>query len=262
MVSVTYAQKNNFKVNLVPAVWGEIRLGYERVLGENQSFQLNFGMMVPHELPTFIYDEADVEDYGGTADLQNKISGFSVSGEYRFYTSSSKDAPRGFYVAPFLKYNKYKIETSAGFGYEATVEEYLDLTPEQQETATFNGLGYDLDVTGNFDAELRQMGLGLMIGYQWLIADRISIDWTFFGLGVDSYLFEVDISTEEIDVDYQEWGNEIEEEVKEFDYIGDKTDVTVYSDKVSVKAPFVLPNFKFAFVYWSCFLKVKFNALS
>ena len=118
------------------------------------------------------------------------------------------------------KWNKYKIATSVGFEYEATQAEYNDLTPQQQAAAkpNFNG-GYDLDVTANFDAGFSQIGLGAMIGYQWLIADRVSIDCNFFGLGVDRTVFGVDISSEDIDVDYEKWGEEIKAEVKDFDFI-------------------------------------------
>lgn len=239
-----YGQDNNVKFNLAPLIWGEIRLGYERVVKENQTAQLNIGIMIPRGLPTALYDPSEVEDYGGSVNIQNKITGFSVSGEYRFYTSSSKDALRGFYFAPYLKWNKYKIATSTGFEYEASLSEYLDLTPEQQAKADYNGSGYDIDVTANFDAGFRQLGIGAMIGYQWLISDRVSIDWNFFGLGIDHTVFNVDISSEDIDVDYTKWGDEIKEEVKDFTIVGDRIEVEVESDKVKAKAPFLLPNLR------------------
>ncbi|MCO6501297.1 MAG: DUF3575 domain-containing protein [Vicingus serpentipes] len=242
----SYTQNNNVKLSILPTIWGEIRVGYERVIKEKQTAQINLGIIIPNELPNFIYDESKVEDYGGTIDLKNRVTGFSISGEYRFYTSSLREAPRGFYFAPYIKYNKYKIETSTEFGYEATPSEFADLTPTQQSKATYNGSGYDIDVIGNFDAGFRQLGLGAMIGYQWLIAQKVSIDWNFFGLGIDSYLFEVDITAEDMDVDYEKWGNEIREEMKDFTIVGDKVNVTTENDKVSVKAPFLFPNFKFA----------------
>jgi hypothetical protein len=198
--------------------------------------------MIPRKVPNVLFDESEVEDYGGTVEIKNKLSGFSFSGEYRFYTSSSKDSPRGFYFAPFLKYNKYSMDISAGFDYDATKAEYDDLTPEQQATADkINSDLYRLEVTGNFHGHLRQFGGGVMIGYQWLIADKISIDFNFFGIGVEADAVVFDLSSDAIDVDYEEWSNEIEAEVKDASfYGGDKIQVTAESDKVKVKAPFIM----------------------
>jgi len=241
----SYGQDNNIKLDIVPLALGKINLSYERVVNDHQSAQIKLGFLIPRSLPGTLYDVSEVEDYGGTASLQNRIKGFSVSGEYRFYTGSSrKQSLRGFYFAPYLKWNKYKIETTSNFGYEANLSEYYELTAEQQAAAEFNGSGYDIDVAANFDAGFRQLGLGAMIGYQWLIADKVSIDWNFFGLGIDHTVFEVDISSEGVDVDYTKWGKEIEEEVKDFTVVGDKIEVTVEKNSVNAKAPFLLPNLR------------------
>jgi hypothetical protein len=109
------AQENNLKINLLNAGYGEIRLGYERVLKEKRSLQVNFGMLVPRQLPNYLYDEQLVEDYGGTIDLVNRITGFAGSLEYRMY-AGKKDTPRGLYFAPYLKFNRYAVSTSASFG--------------------------------------------------------------------------------------------------------------------------------------------------
>lgn len=246
LLSNVFSQSNTIKISLLPTAWGEIRGSYEHAVNKNQSIQVNFGYVVPNTIPNFIYDESEVEDYGGSVDIKNKLSGFTVSGEYRFYTSSSKDAPRGFYFAPYFKYNKYNAETSAGFDYDLTAEEYNNLEPEQQEVATPNGLGYTLEVTGDFDANMRQMGGGVMIGYQWLISDVVALDFNFFGLGVDSYLFNFDLSTEDVDVDYTRWGEEIKEELEDFTLIGEDIQVTPEQDRIRVRAPFVLPNIRFS----------------
>ena len=236
-----YAQDNNVKLNLLPLAWGEVRLGYERVINENQTAHIQLGYLIPRSLPTSLYDASDVEDYGGTIDLSNRITGCSVSGEYRFYTSSSKDAPTGFYFGPYVKWNRYTAETSAGVGYEATPQEFADLTAEQQLTANLNGSGnYDLDVTASFDVSVRQVGLGVTIGYQWVIGEVFTIDWNFFGLGVDSYLFSADITSEDIDIDLNRFGEDIEREVADFDVVGDKIDVTVESDRIGAEGPFYL----------------------
>ncbi|GAA4401384.1 hypothetical protein GCM10023187_15520 [Nibrella viscosa] len=96
----------------------------ERALNENHSFQVGF---------YFTGFKAD-----GT-----RFNGIGVTPEYRFYLSDSKDAPAGFYVAPFLRYQNFKL-TSVGSGGGGTL-------------STFGG--------------------GVTAGYQVLLKDRIAFDF-------------------------------------------------------------------------------------
>ena len=58
-------------------------------------------------------------------------------------------------------------------------------------------------------------------------------------------MFEADLTTEEVDVDYQKWGAEIKKEITDMAFIGDNIEVTVEDNKISGRAPFMMPNFKF-----------------
>ena len=120
-------------------------------------------MAVPgtRKLPTWIYDETVVQDYGADADLLNKLSGMTIGLEYRFYPGTKKDSPRGFYLGPYLKYNKYTISSSTQVNYNLTADEYTnDLTPEQRQQCVLNpdGLTYNVDVLTNIKASFIQMG--------------------------------------------------------------------------------------------------------
>lgn len=77
---------------------------------------------------------------------ETKFSGFGITPEYRFYLSESKDVLNGFYVAPFLRYQNFKLE----------------------------------DEFTNDEATLTTFGGGVLAGHQWIFKERFSLD-TFIG---------------------------------------------------------------------------------
>lgn len=60
------AQKNVFKVHTLPFVWGEMRLGYERVLTSKLALQFNYGTFYGTKIPSPIYETSSVETYFNT----------------------------------------------------------------------------------------------------------------------------------------------------------------------------------------------------
>lgn len=239
-----FAQNSVVKLHLLQLAYGELRLGYEFVTNEHQSLVINAGLLIPREVPFGLYDESNIESYGGAVEILNKVSGISFSGEYRFYTGK-KESPRGFYVAPYLKYNRYSLKTSTTVNYSLANQEFIDLDPIYKDAATGLLGSYNIDVTGSIKGTFRQFGVGAQLGYQWLIKDRVSIDFYFFGIGVESDAIVVEIKSETIPVDYTKWAEEIKPEVEDFvSTIGVDADVTVKSDAVQVKVPFVLPSLR------------------
>jgi len=116
-------KKNIFKVNLLSPL---IRTGsffYERVITPKSSAQLGFY-------------------YTGWSLDGTKLRGIGITPEYRFYVSQSKQAPQGFFVAPFLRYQNLELST--------------DATSAKGTLSTFGG--------------------GLAIGGQWIFSNIISLD--------------------------------------------------------------------------------------
>ena len=250
------AQDNNVKINLLNLTYGDVRLGYERVLNENLTVQGNIGFLIPRKVPVAFFDESAVEDYGGTVDIKNRLTGYNLSLELRYYPGS-KGAPRGFYLAPYFKHNSWNALVSADFSYDATQLEYNDLSAAQQETAVYNSSNsarpWELDVTGEFRGKIKQTGGGIMLGYQWLINDQFSIDFNFFGLGVESDKVILNLKTDAVDVDYKEWGTDIEEGTQDFPQFGDVT-VDVDTDEITVKlGPILLPSPRFGLSFGYAF---------
>jgi hypothetical protein len=81
-----------------------------------------------------------------------QLSGFGITPEFRYYPSGER--MRGFHLTPFIRYQSFTLKT-----------EYTDTDPN-----TF--------LTKNEEAKatLTGIGGGLLVGYQWLFGERISLD--------------------------------------------------------------------------------------
>lgn len=236
------AQKNVFKVHTLPFVWGEMRLGYERVITPKLALQFNFGTFYGNKIPSPIYKTTSVETYFNTTPIKNKLSGFSTSIDLRIYTKS--EAPTRFYIAPYIKYNKYNFTASASFEYSADTSEYSQLTNQQQAVGGYQNGNYHYDVTGTLDGTISQFGAGASIGMQFLVAKVITIDLNFFGLGVEYNKVNADLTTNVRGVDYEKWLPYVREEVEDIPYIGNKIELTAEQDRIKMKAPIVMPTFR------------------
>lgn len=236
------AQKNVFKVHTLPFVWGEMRLGYERVIAPKLALQFNYGTFLGATIPSPIYETSAVETYFNTTPIINKLSGFSTSIDLRVYTKS--EAPTKFYIAPYVKHNKYNITASASFEYSADTSEYNQLNQHQQSVGGYQNGNYHYDVTGTLDGTITQFGAGASIGIQFLVAKVIAIDLNFFGLGLEYNKVDADLTTNVRGVEYEKWLPYVRDEVEDIPYIGNKIELTAQQDRIKMKAPFVLPTFR------------------
>jgi hypothetical protein len=116
------AQENVLKINIFSPIVKTLNVSYERKVSATGSFQLGFF-------------------YTGYSTSGTKFSGFGVTPEYRFYLSST-EAPQGVYVAPFVRYQSFKLE----------------------------------EETSNDKGTLTMFGGGLVIGKQWIFKEKISLD--------------------------------------------------------------------------------------
>ena len=162
------AQKNVVKLNLTPLVITDITVQYERVLFKKFSVAMGIGYIPDRPLPGFFPTIPTINNI--------KFSGYSLTPEIRIYPHLLKDAPRGFYLAPYLKYSKYNVAADFPWSYKFS---YTD--PNTGITAD-KTLSQDLNLKGSFSG----IGGGLMIGKQWIIANHISLDWFIMGGHVGS----------------------------------------------------------------------------
>jgi hypothetical protein len=95
------AQQNVIKANPLGLVFGSAELGYERVLSEKSSVELSLA-----------YSSTSVTLGSETTNA----TGFGAEGKYKFYFSSSKVAPRGWYGAPVLTYASTNAKSGTSEG--------------------------------------------------------------------------------------------------------------------------------------------------
>lgn len=195
-------RKNIVKLNLPNLAFGNITLNYERILSPRNTAVLNVGYIRPQALSSFLADDSWSGD---------KFSGITATAEYRFY-SKKKGAPRGFYYAPYLRYANYKLD------YRGSIDE--------NDTNVVN--------------KISTIGLGGQIGIQWLIKDRVSIDWGILGLAVQRYNFSSTFTAANADeaINFEEILAEIQQEIDDSP-LNNKLKFETGDDFLKTKMPFL-----------------------
>ena len=124
--------KNAVKTDLFSWMLNIGVLKYERVFSENISVQLGFYY-------TWDYPTMDDVDFA---------TGFAITPEFRYYLSKKRPAPRGVYLAPHFRYEKYEWE-------------HLD---------------------DNLEATVTTNSIAINLGYQLVLIDLFLIE-TWVGIG-------------------------------------------------------------------------------
>lgn len=149
--SISLNRKNVVKFLPVNLPFQSISFEYERMINAKNSATLGIG--IPSE-------QSIKGKYAIIDDIDNlKSANFStlhIRAAYRHYTGKSM-LPRGFYVEPYLKYQKI----GANFNVVSTDPAY--------------------SINETYDVKLNSMNCGIQLGTQFLIAKRVSLDFYFLG---------------------------------------------------------------------------------
>jgi hypothetical protein len=129
---------------------GKFGLQYEYHLGENKSITADIAVRRIN-----IDANSTITDQGGLN--EGVISAFQFNPSFRFY-SAKKDGPRGFYFAPGIRFTRTT--------YNTTIDDLSNQFDDIELSFRYPTIGINLD-----------------LGAQWLIEDRVSIDWNFLGIG-------------------------------------------------------------------------------
>lgn len=151
----TKYQYNNIpKVNVMAMAFNNVSLYYERAIYPNVTASIGAGIKTSGKSHKIF----EANDYNLKADL-GSISGYSITPEFRYYLKTcEEDLPAGFYAGVYFRYNIYK--TNANF-----VHHIPDSVPSYFSS----------------DASLRELGVGIQLGYQLVIKKRFTVDFLFFG---------------------------------------------------------------------------------
>ena len=142
----TLKAQNVIKINILSPIVKTFNVQYERALTTSSSLQLGFF-------------------YSGFSTGDTKFSGFGITPEYRFYLSNS-DAPAGVYIAPFVRYQSFKVED--------------DVTASKADFTVFGG--------------------GVILGKQWIFKEKIVLD-IFLGPTYSSGNVDVTSGTDTFETD-------------------------------------------------------------
>jgi hypothetical protein len=163
-------KRNILSYNLTAPIlfgWDNIVFGYERIVKRNQSFSVMAGYRG--------FPEIIDPDSSWLVDEFNKLGGFSISADYRFYLSKRNKfhIPDGVYIGPYFNYY----------------------------TSSFNmvsRLVEEGDIYTNFDADVLvwTTGVGIEFGYQFVFWDKMALDLVLLGPGYAWYMADLKLTGE------------------------------------------------------------------
>lgn len=206
------AQPNNIGFNLLGTTYGDYSLSYERKINEGTSIRANLGYW---NLNSFVLDIESMFDTDGGIGLTALEQGFHSAVEYRFYVGNT-DAIKGFYLAPYARY----------WHFNAILNDYI------------GGTYFDID------SRLTSFGLGFQMGYQWVIKDRFTIDWYFFGVGAERFRLNGFYETASSGFNYNSIRDDVLEVFEGFGIIEKNVVATPNSDNLHVVIPILGPGIK------------------
>jgi len=153
-----HASPNIAKFNLTSLAFKTFSFQYERIVDRKMSIALGFRFMPGSNLPfkSSILSFVDKHDtFLNTMIKGTKVGGYAFTPEFRYYLS--KSANHGFYIGSFVRYENFKINST-----------YL--------------LDGSVDITSiHLKGNLSVMGIGLMLGAQFKLTNRIMLDWWILG---------------------------------------------------------------------------------
>lgn len=133
-------------------------VGYERIVGRNQSFSVNFGRVTLPNVTNVNLDSFNI-------DKNQSRSGLNFSVDYRFYLprENKHTIPHGLYIGPFYSYNHFEGKTQWAH--------IMDTGNSNLTTST----------------KLNIHTIGFEMGYQFVLWERLTLDVLVVGPGLGFY---------------------------------------------------------------------------
>jgi hypothetical protein len=152
--STRLERKNVIKFLPSNLLFQSLSFEFERMINAKNSFTLGVGLPQQKSL-------MDKYNIDASSDLTAaELGTMHIRAAYRHYAGQSK-LPRGFYIEPYLKYQKITGNAS------------IEGTTDGQNPQSYSG---------KLDVNLNTMNFGFQLGAQFLIAKRVSLDFYFLGL--------------------------------------------------------------------------------
>lgn len=215
------AFKNIIKINVSSLVFKTGSFQFERLLNRKMSVALGIRLSPASGLPFRSSIENTIENKGGEVDEEVKsfingarMSGFAFTPEFRYYFG--KEAGRGFYLAPFVRYEQFNLRST-----------YL-LKTDTNETVT----------PIPFRGQVSVFGIGILLGSQFHIGGRLTLDWWILGPYFTANTLKLSAGNLNLSPDEQ---NQLKESLDgiEFGWAKISSDVSAERAKLKARGSFV-----------------------
>lgn len=140
---------NCIKINPSSLLGRTINVQYERVVHPHMSVALQVRYTMPKTYNSSFFTPNDVSY------TNLKFGALTITPEYRYYV---KEAMRGFYIAPYLRYRQTNLDFNFPIPYNGGIS------------------------TGMFDGRFSAFGGGVMLGVHQNLGNSFSLDFFIFGL--------------------------------------------------------------------------------
>lgn len=195
---------------------GKINVRTEWAYASNKSLSLLVGIPRPTKMPNLLENNFDLGSEGKT--VKNRYNSFGAVLENRFYLGGN--APRGFYLAPYARYNHFSLARTTQDN-------------ESQYATTFKG-----GVNG--------LGLGAAMGVQFRLGDHFTMDATLVGLDLKWMRGTLTYSSNDPNNDVASFRDEVQKAVEDIPLIGSRLSAAIDGDQIKVHTPgAVLPGYRF-----------------
>lgn len=214
------APEQRFVVGLAPFSLltrsGKVNLHGEWAYADNMSLSVLVGVPRRSKAPGWLARDIRVDDDGRTT--TNTFHSFGFTVENRFYPGSR--APRGFYLAPYARYNRFWLTR------------ITDNPENEGKTTTMGAIG--------------GFGLGGSVGWQFRLGDHMTLDATFAGVDFKWMRGKLTYSTTDPDNDIAEFRDRVQDAVDDIPFIGSRLAAEIEGDRVRVRTPgLLLPAYRF-----------------
>ncbi len=206
--------KNSVKVNTAALLFSNVSTLYERKLNQHWTVLAGAGYRWGGNAPKALgLGEAIITTES------SGITGFSLTPEVRYYFNFCEcgGSPSGFYAGLYGRYTKYFGSLSFNF---------------------WNGSEYKQALVAS---NLRELGAGLQLGYQFVFKQRWTVDIMFAGPRLSTYKLSADLDSEDLEALI----STIEEEInKKLDWLG--MDPISIDPSTELEVNFGFKNFRYA----------------
>lgn len=195
---------------------GKVNLHGEWAYADDKSVSVLVGIPRSSKAPNWLSEDIRVEGSGKVR--TDEFHSFGMIVENRFYIGA--EAPRGFYLAPYARYNRVRLT-------------HTTENPESQG---------ETKIVGAFGG----FGIGAAAGLQFRLGSNVSLDATVAGVDLKWMRGSLTYASTDPNNDIVAFRDKVQDAVEHIPLIGSKLSADIEGDKVRVRTPGLpLPAYRF-----------------